>query len=39
LTEKRADLETLARGLLEFETLSGDEINDLMTANGRCASR
>ena len=30
LTEKRADLETLARGLLEFETLSGDEINDLM---------
>ena len=30
LTEKRADLETLARGLLEFETLSGDEIKDLI---------
>src|SRR5262244_616871 len=33
LTEKRADLETLARGLLEFETLSGDEIKDLL--NGK----
>src|SRR5690606_21911282 len=30
LTEKRADLETLARGLIEFETLSGDEIKDLL---------
>jgi cell division protease FtsH len=30
LTEKRADLETLAKGLLEFETLSGDEITDLL---------
>ena len=30
LTEKRADLETLAKGLLEFETLSGDEIKDLI---------
>ena len=30
LTEKRADLETLARGLLEFETLTGDEIKDLL---------
>ena len=30
LEEKRADLETLARGLLEFETLSGDEIVDLL---------
>jgi cell division protease FtsH len=30
LTDKRADLETLARGLLEFETLSGDEIKDLL---------
>jgi cell division protease FtsH len=30
LTEKRADLEALAKGLLEFETLSGDEIGDLL---------
>ena len=30
LTEKRADLEILAKGLLEFETLSGDEIEDLL---------
>ena len=30
LTEKRADLETLAKGLLKFETLSGDEIKDLL---------
>jgi cell division protease FtsH len=30
LTDKRADLETLARGLLEFETLTGDEIIDLL---------
>jgi cell division protease FtsH len=30
LTDKRADLETLARGLLEFETLTGDEIVDLL---------
>ncbi|MEI7805891.1 MAG: cell division protein FtsH, partial [Hyphomicrobiales bacterium] len=30
LTEKRADLEVLAKGLLEFETLSGDEIKDLI---------
>ncbi|WP_025034110.1 ATP-dependent zinc metalloprotease FtsH [Bradyrhizobium sp. DOA9] len=30
LTEKRADLETLAKGLLEFETLTGDEIVDLL---------
>jgi cell division protease FtsH len=30
LVAKRADLETLARGLLEFETLSGDEIKDLL---------
>jgi cell division protease FtsH len=33
LTEKRADLETLAKGLLEYETLSGDEIKDLL--NGK----
>jgi cell division protease FtsH len=30
LEAKRADLETLAKGLLEFETLSGDEIIDLL---------
>src|SRR6202051_1159496 len=30
LTEKRGDLDTLAKGLLEFETLSGDEIKDLL---------
>src|SRR5262245_47748979 len=30
LTEKRADLETLAKGLLEYETLSGEEIKDLL---------
>jgi cell division protease FtsH len=30
LTEKRADLEVLAKGLLEYETLSGDEIIDLL---------
>ncbi len=37
LTEKRADLETLAKGLLEFETLSGDEIIDLL--NGKKPNR
>jgi cell division protease FtsH len=30
LEEKRADLEVLAKGLLEFETLTGDEIRDLL---------
>jgi cell division protease FtsH len=30
LTDKRNHLETLARGLLEFETLTGDEIKDLL---------
>src|SRR6266566_3618961 len=30
LQTKRADLETLAKGLLEFETLTGDEIKDLL---------
>jgi cell division protease FtsH len=30
LTEKRGDLETLAKGLLEYETLTGDEIVALL---------
>ena len=30
LSENADDLETLAQGLLEFETLSGEEINDLL---------
>jgi cell division protease FtsH len=30
LTDKRADLETLAKGLLEYETLTGEEIKDLL---------
>jgi cell division protease FtsH len=30
LTKKATDLETLAQGLLEYETLSGDEIRDLL---------
>lgn len=30
LTEKLADLHTLAKALLEYETLSGDEIKDLL---------
>ncbi|WP_036259529.1 ATP-dependent zinc metalloprotease FtsH [Methylocapsa aurea] len=30
ITEKRADLEALAKGLLEYETLSGDEIMGLL---------
>ncbi|WP_425906313.1 ATP-dependent zinc metalloprotease FtsH [Nitrobacter sp. TKz-YC02] len=37
LGEKRADLETLAKGLLEFETLTGDEITDLL--NGKKPNR
>ncbi|MBN8990288.1 MAG: ATP-dependent zinc metalloprotease FtsH [Rhizobiales bacterium] len=37
LTEKRADLEALAKGLLEFETLSGEEIIDLL--NGKKPNR
>ncbi len=30
LTEKRDELESLAKGLLEYETLSGDEIRNLL---------
>jgi cell division protease FtsH len=30
LSEKSVDLETLARGLLEYETLSGEEIRNLL---------
>lgn len=30
LTEKRDDLEVLAQGLLKYETLSGQEIKDLI---------
>ncbi|WP_323761738.1 ATP-dependent zinc metalloprotease FtsH [Maricaulis sp.] len=30
LTERRADLDTLAEGLLEFEILSGQEVKDLL---------
>lgn len=30
LTRNRADLETVAKALLEYETLSGDEIKDLL---------
>jgi cell division protease FtsH len=30
LTENRAELEILAKGLIEYETLSGDEIKDLL---------
>jgi cell division protease FtsH len=37
LHEKREDLEQLAKGLLEYETLSGDEIKDLL--NGKKPNR
>jgi cell division protease FtsH len=30
LSEKKVDLETLAQALLEYETLSGDEINEIL---------
>ncbi len=33
LKAKRADLEVLAKGLIEYETLSGDEIKDLLKGN------
>ena len=37
LTKKKKDLETLAQGLLEYETLSGEEITNLI--NGKLPSR
>ncbi len=37
LTKRKKDLETLAQGLLEYETLTGVEINDLL--NGKPPSR
>jgi cell division protease FtsH len=37
ITEKRADLEALAKGLLEYETLSGEEIIGLL--NGKMPVR
>jgi len=37
LTKRKKDLETLAQGLLEYETLSGSEIEDLL--NGKPPSR
>ena len=30
LSDKKSDLEILAKGLLEYETLTGDEITDLL---------
>ena len=33
LTEKQEDLEALAKGLLEYETLTGDEIKALLAGN------
>jgi cell division protease FtsH len=33
LTERRADLEIVAKGLLEFETLTGDQIKSLLAGN------
>ena len=33
LTKNRDQLETVAKGLLEYETLSGDEIESLISGN------
>jgi cell division protease FtsH len=30
LTKNKRDLDTLAQGLIDYETLSGDEIKDLL---------
>ncbi|HLW92689.1 MAG TPA: ATP-dependent zinc metalloprotease FtsH [Roseiarcus sp.] len=38
ITEKRADLETLAKGLMEYETLTGEEIDGLLK-HGRAPVR
>jgi cell division protease FtsH len=38
LTEKRADLEALAKGLMEYETLTGEEIDGLLK-HGRAPVR
>jgi hypothetical protein len=35
VAKKRADLETLALGLLEFETLTGEETNGILKGPNR----
>jgi cell division protease FtsH len=39
LTQRRADLEIVAKGLLEFETLTGQEIKNLLGGNRRRAEQ
>jgi cell division protease FtsH len=39
LTDRRADLEVLAKGLLEFETLTSDRSRTCSPANGQPAIR